>query len=269
MGIMPDTPQPPGQAAVKSAVRALDLLEVLARRAAPMTHAELAVALGMPKSSLTLLLRTLADRRYLAPAPDGRGWRIGPAVAALGGAARRRIDLADLARPVVSRLSAAADESAGFVVREGDSGRVLVAANAEHPLTYAHRTGQLLPLHATSSGKAMLAALPEAEREAFLATAELAAFTPDTVTSPEALRAQLEEVRATGTAHSFEERHRGIVGMAKAVLGHDGGLLGAVNVALPSARFTEAARLRIRAALDHAAKSLAIQHGGGGAPGDR
>lgn len=243
----------PAQPAAPSALRALDLLAILARTGRAMTHGELTGALGVPKSSLTLLLRTLAERDYVIA--EGRGWRTGPAVAALSAPPTPAFELARVAQPILRRLSEAVDESAGFVVPEGGSGRVLLSVNARHPLTYAYRTGQLLPLHATSSGKAILAALPPERRAAILGEMEYPAFTPRTITDAAALDVELETLGRTGLAYSFEERHLGIIGMARAAT-VGARVLGAFNVALPSVRFSKDAEERIAAELAYATATL-------------
>lgn len=224
-----------------------------------MTHSALAKTMEVPKSSLTLLLRTLAEEGYLVA--EGRAWRTGPSLAKLA-MAPPGPDLAALARPVVRRLSDEADESAGFVVLEGLAGRVLASAVARHPLTYAYRVGQRLPLHATSWGKVLLAAMPEAELEDYLARTSRERFTLHTITDAVALRAEVERTGPDGFGRSQEERHLGIIGLARLVRDGSGNAVGAFNVALPSARFSEAAEARIVAALDRAVASLAAQFAG-------
>jgi DNA-binding IclR family transcriptional regulator len=118
------------------------------------------------------------------------------------------------------------------------------------------RLGDLAPLHATSGGKAMLAFLPEAEREAYLATADFAAITPRTITSRDALRAQLERIRVDRVADVFEEFTPGIVGIAVPILSADEAPLGSINVALPAVRYSEAARAAMEDALRHAAAAV-------------
>ncbi|EHL96329.1 transcriptional regulator, IclR family protein [Acetobacteraceae bacterium AT-5844] len=253
MLFMPQLSSNPGL--VRSALRALDLL-VLLNRTGPMTHAALAKAMEMPKSSLTLLLRTLAEEGYLVA--DGRAWRTGPALSNLA-APKPGLDLAALARPVVRRLSDEAEESAGFVVLEGTVGRVLASAVARHPLTYAYRVGQRLPLHATSWGKVLLAAMPEAELEDYLARTSREHFTPHTITDAASLRAEIERTGPDGLGRSREERHLGIIGLARLARDGSGAAVGAFNVALPSVRFSDVAEARIVAALDRATASLAAQ----------
>ena len=221
-----------------------------------MTHAALAKAMGVPKSSLTLLVRTLADEGYLVA--DGRAWRTGPALSRLA-APKPGPNLAALARPVVRRLSDEAEESAGFVVLEGTMGRVLASTVARHPLTYAYRVGQLLPLHATSWGKVLLAAMSKIELEDYLAQAARERFTVHTITDADALRAAVMQIGPDGLGRSRQERHLGIIGFARLVRSGDGTAVGAINVALPSVRCSVATEARIVAAFHRAAASLAIQ----------
>ncbi|MGG5820096.1 IclR family transcriptional regulator [Falsiroseomonas sp. HW251] len=260
-------PQPAGDA-VKSAFRVLDILELLAERPLPLSHAQIGSALGIPKSSLTGLLRTLAARGYVET--EAGGHRLGPRVGDLLAGARRRAGAAEAAGPIVARLSAEVGESAGFSVPEGDGARLVAATNARHPLVFVFHVGTRLPLFATSSGKAILAHLPEAELADYLARETWQPLTPRTVRSEKALRKQLAETRRDGLALSFEERHPGIVGIAAPVLDGEGRPLGAVNVALPTARFDAAARTRVGAALRRAAEALArrlvgaeVAHAGG------
>jgi DNA-binding IclR family transcriptional regulator len=245
----------PDSTAVKSALRVLDILELLAGQPLPIAHAQIAQALGIPKSSLTGLLRTLHERGYLESIAGG--YRLGAAVAALGAEGRRRSGAAETARPIIAQLCAEVGESVGFSVPEGDSLRMVAAANADQPLVYTMRVGNLLPSYATSPGKAVLAHLPEPELAAYLARCTFEEFTNKTVRTAQTLRRQLTAVRRTWVAISVEERHPGIAGLAMAVLDGEGRPLGAINVALPTARFDAAAHKRIVAGLRRATDELA------------
>lgn len=240
---------------VKSAFRVLDILELLAERPVALSHAQIGAALDIPKSSLTGLLRTMVARGY-AEAEDG-GYRLGPRVAALVAEASLRHGAADAARPIIARLSAEVGESAGFSVPEGDGSRLIAATNARHPLVFVFSVGTILPLFATSSGKAILAHLPEDDLAAYLARESWQPLTPHTVRDAATLRAQLAQARRDGIAYSHEERHPGIVGIAAAVLDEKRRPLGAVNVAMPTARFGAAARIQVPEAVRQAAATLA------------
>jgi DNA-binding IclR family transcriptional regulator len=241
--------------AVKSADRVLDLLEHLSRHRQGRTHAEIAAALAIPKGSLTPLLRNLLARGWLALAPGGNRYVLGEGALALGRHAEGGPAALLAAAPgVLRRLTAATEESSSLNLRRGAEVEVVACANSDLPLLYAMRLGDRAPLHAISGGKAILAALPEAEREAWLASARLGPVTPKTLTSPAALRAELRRAAVEGIAYSFEEFTPGIIGMGAAVPGN---AAASVNLAIPSVRFGPEKRARCAAALREAVQALA------------
>lgn len=243
---------------MKSADRVLDVLELLAEHGRALSHAELASALEIPKSSLTHLVRNLAARGYLRLA-DGRGYALGPAVATLARRAVQSFDLVGIARPIVDRVRDATHETAGLNVLRDDRTECVYSAIGTRPLLYTMRVGDRAPLYATSSGKAMLAHLPEPRREAYLARVRFEAFTPHTIRSAAKLRTQLAAVRAQGFGFVREEFTLGIVGMAAPVLNAAGEPIAAINVATPTVRFDAPAKARTAAALRRAVADLAPQ----------
>lgn len=155
-------PPPP----VKSATRAIDVLELLADGPQAPTHGDLARALGMPKSSLSELLATLESRGYVTCEADR--YRLGPALLALAGTLLRRMDVARIAQPHVASLMLRTGESAAIVVRQGAEVVVVCKENCDQPILYSLQLGQRGPITASAGGKAMLAFAPEAERAALL-----------------------------------------------------------------------------------------------------
>ena len=95
---------------------------------------------------------------------------------------------------------------------------------------------QLTPLHATSSGKVLLAHLEPEARDALLDEAGLARFTDHTITARKVLVAQLEIVLAEGYATTFEEYEDGLNAMAVPVRDHTGTVVGALSVSGPAYR---------------------------------
>lgn len=218
---------------VKSALRTLDIIEYVVARDRPVVAQEIAAALVIPVSSLSYLLNTLADRGYLAR--DGRRYTPGPGLARLqtsaGGFA-----LADRVAPLVRALRVQLGETASFFVRKGWEVEALVTETSEHALRYAVQMGTRTALHGFAAGKAILAALPDAEIEAYLADAERVAFTPATITSADELRREIAAIRQTGIARTREEHTPGIQGIGRAVI-VAGETLGAFSVAVPTVRF--------------------------------
>lgn len=245
---------------VKSADRVLDVFEMLARWGRPMSHTELAEQLGIPKSSLTSLLQTLAQRGYLDFAADRRGYLLGPSLLALSRQQSGTRDVVALARPVLEELTRACGESSALNLLRGDEAIVAATVLGPQRLVSHMREGDAAPLYATSGGKVLLAFLPQDMREEYLSRVQLRRILPNTLSSVKALRQQIERVRAERLAQVNEEFTLGIVGLAVPVRGpgpfDDAPLLGALNVAMPAVRYGPESHATAEAALRQAAERL-------------
>lgn len=241
---------------VKSADRVLAVLELLARKAQALSHTEIAAALGIPKSSLTQLLRNLSARAYIASAPGANTFALGPAVFALAQRGRRGRDLVALTQPHVEQITRETGESSSLnLLREGEIERAC-GADSPHALTFSMKIGARAPLYAVSSGKAIMAFLPPAERDRHLSKLAFARITPRTIGSSRRLLSELRRAAADGVAYSFEEFTPGIIGVAVPVLDQRRYPIGALNVAIPTVRYGEATRRRVIESLRIAARSL-------------
>ncbi|HEY1781173.1 MAG TPA: IclR family transcriptional regulator [Roseiarcus sp.] len=234
-------------AAVKSAARALDIVEHVARQG-PVNARGISRATGVPESSLSYLLATLVDREWLAQGAD-RTYSAGPALARLASGARA--PLVDRARPFLRALSASTGETACLFIRRGHEIEVLEVELSTHDLRFTPQKGQRMPLHSFAGGKALLARLPAAEVDAYLAEAPRARFTDHTIFEEAPLRREIAQCRERGCAVSLEEHSIGVNGVAVAL--DD---LHSVSVAIPSPRFSPEVERHTIAALEDAAEGL-------------
>ena len=237
---------------VKSATRTLDIIEYVVAHNRPLVAQEIAVALGIPVSSLSSLLGTLVDRGYLAR--EGRRYSAGPGLQRLQ-ASPGGFSLAERAAPLVRTLRVQLNETTSFFVRSEWDVEAIVTETSEQALRYAVPTGARLPMHALASGKALLAALPDDELDRYFAETERVRFTPATVTAEKALRRELAEIRTTGFAVTDEEFSLGIRGIGRVVT-IGGEPVGALSVAVPKERFDEAVQHRVMDRLERTAGRL-------------
>jgi IclR family acetate operon transcriptional repressor len=237
---------------VKSATRTLNIIEYVVAHNRPLVAQEIATALGIPVSSLSYLLSTLVEREYLTR--DGRRYSAGPGLARLQ-APSGSFTLADRTAPLVRTLRVQLNETTSFFVREGWEIEAIVTESSEQALRYSVEQGRRLPIHALASGKALLAALSDAELDRYFAEAKREKFTQSTVTDEKKLRSQLEAVRRTGFAETDEEYSRGIVGVGRVVT-IGGEPVGALSVAIPKVRFDEDVRRRVCDLLERTASLL-------------
>lgn len=230
--------KPPESAAVKSADRVLDILQLLSRQGGALTHHEIGIALGIPKSSLTHLLRNLVAREFLGLDAGLSAYSLGPAVFQLVRSGGPREGLMAHARPIVGWLAKALGEATSFSVLRGDEVERVCVAESRSPLSYRMAVGDSFPLYSTSAGKAILVAMPAARRQAYLKSVKLQAHTPATAGSLAELKRQLEEAAQSGIAYSHGEHTPGVVGVAIAVDSGDPAAPAAFNIVVPDVRFT-------------------------------
>jgi DNA-binding IclR family transcriptional regulator len=201
---------------VKSAGRTLDLLELLADQPGPWTLVDLARELGIPKSSLHGLLRTLTGRGWVHTDDTGSRFRLGMRALRVGAAYLDGDDTVGLIGGVLDELSRRFGEAVHLGRLDGDQVVYLAKRDSVHRLRLYSAIGRRLPAHATALGKALLAEHPDADADRMVSW-PLARLTPHTVTDRRRFHAALADVRASGYAVDREENAEGINCLAMAV----------------------------------------------------
>ena len=255
----------------RAANRVVDILELVAARPEGLPLREVSAELEAPKSSLLPLLRALTARGYLVQDRAGE-YRLGPGALDLGAAAPRQRELVEVARPAAVALMRRTGETVFIGVLSSDRTSVVYVDKVEsdHIIRYAGGVGDRRPLHATSSGKAILAFLSPDEREEVLRSLSLSRHTERTVTSLAALRGSLDEVRRAGVCITVDELVAGASGIAAPVFDRYGRVAGACAIGGPTDRVRP--RLKMLAAeVKATARTLSASLGhhakNGGKPG--
>jgi IclR family transcriptional regulator, acetate operon repressor len=217
--------------------RVIDILEVTAASRDGVPLKDLSLRVETPKSSLLPLLRTLSARGYLEQGRAGE-YRLGRRAVELAVRSQGHRGLVEVARPTLTALMRRTGESAFLTTLAADAAAVVFidVVESEELIRYTVTVGQRSPLHATANGKAILAVLPEAERDALLKTLVLKRYTDRTLTTLPALRASLDDARAAGVCISIDEIVRGAAGIAAPVYDRDGRVAGACAVGGPTDR---------------------------------
>ncbi len=242
-------------AAVKSLDRGLDILEYVAGCPEPASFSQLLTSLRIPRSSLFHLLTNLLSRNFLERDPQSERYRLGAEVVAIARKVKRP-SLRDRVAPLLHQLSQEVSETCGFYVRVGDSVEVAASAISTQALSYTMKVGMNAPLYAVSAGKIALSELGSEALSQYLTGATLAPVTPHTVRSKSRLKKEIAQIKATGFAYSREEFTLGITAIATAVRS-ESKFCGAINLAVPTARFTQDREPSFREALRRAAQLIA------------
>ena len=246
-----------GSGGVQSVDRAVSVLEILAHRGEAGVS-EVAADIGVHKSTAFRLLAALEERELVEQTQERGKYRLGFGILRLASAVPGRLDVTQQARPVCEQLAAQLGETVNIAVRRLHFVVNLDQARGPSAVGAHNWVGELTPLHATSSGKILLAFMTPEERHDVLASSGFARLTPHTITSQRELEAHVDAAARDGYASSIEELEEGLNAVAAPVRDHTGGVIAALSVSGPVYRFTEK-RLR-EVVPDVVAAAAAISH---------
>ncbi|MFP3913827.1 MAG: IclR family transcriptional regulator [Actinomycetota bacterium] len=222
-------------AAPKTVLKALSLLNLVARHP-NLTLSELGRKAGVPAPTALRLLRALQEESLVQVDGDGR-YRLGVHCLVLGSTYLENFDLRTEARAELERLAEDTGETVHLGVPEGTEVIYVDKVETSHSVRMYSRVGAASPMYSTGIGKAILShASPGLIQE--VVAAGLAPRTPNTITDPDRLRAELEVIRERGYAVDDIENEEGIRCAAAVVLGADGSPVAAVSVSGPATRIT-------------------------------
>ena len=227
-----------GPGGLQSVDRALQVLELLASWGSGGVS-ELATEIGVHKSTAFRLLGALEARDLVEQTAERGKYRLGFGLVRLARRVNIHLEITEQARTLTENLAQKVGESINVAVLRENFAVNVVQSRGQASIASQNWIGQLTPLHATSSGKILLAYMAPEERRNMLATAGLARLTPHTITSQRALEEQIEAAARDGYASSVEELEEGLNAVAAPIRDHTGGVIAALSVSGPVYRFTE------------------------------
>lgn len=250
---------PGGVTTVQSVDRALQILRLLTD-SPTLSGSEVSRHLGVHRSTAFRLLATLEAHDFVEQESQRGEYRLGLGVLRLAGPVTQRVDLARDAQVVCDEVAAVFHETSNVAILV-DRAAVNITQTMSSQLVAVRRqyVGQRTPLHATSTGKVLLAHAPATLRETVVA-GPLDRFTGASITDPHLLRAELEAVRERGWAAAAAEWEPDACAVAVAVRGAGGDVVAALSVTaptfrMPSETFQEVAE-RLRPLADELSRRL-------------
>jgi DNA-binding IclR family transcriptional regulator len=223
---------------VKSAIRALEILELLADHEQGLSVKEMSEALAFPQSSTFNLVQTLFEDGYLVQSLNKR-YKLGPKLIRIGTRALASFDLHTDARLYLQELMGKVEETV-FMAVLSDSELVYIAkVDSNRSIKTSAEIGSRKPLYCTGLGKAFLSFLPKEKREELIHKTDLVPLTPKTVTNPEELLSQLAQFNTLGYAIDDEENEEGLYCYAAPVYNAAGEIIAAISTAGPKERITK------------------------------
>jgi IclR family acetate operon transcriptional repressor len=254
---------------IQSLDRALGLIDILAASAAELPLNELAGRAGLNVSTCHHLLATLLKRGYVGQNPRNRGYFLGARITELSNARLKQFNLIDIAMPELKQLNDATRESVHLAVLQGHALVTLAKLNSRLPVGVgSDETGKANAAHATATGKAILAWLPDIEMARVLAGTGLPRFTEHTICTLPELIEQLRLVRRNGFAMDAEEFQPGVVCVGAAIRDHAGAVIGSVSCSMPKMRAKGKALEHVKSAVKFCATAISERLGGPSAIAD-
>jgi DNA-binding IclR family transcriptional regulator len=236
--------------------RTFDLLDALEGAPDGLAAPALVEALGVPRSTVYRILNSLLARKVVRRAFDGN-YVLGHRLVSLAAHVRKdlqRVDLAQIALPVMQKLSDASGEPLKLSVRDGDQANVIAATIGIPNSTFAPALASRYPLHAGAASKVIMAHMP-AEELTHLLEAPFIRYTPRTIADPQHLAGELARVRKLGFANDHGEHNARVHAIAVPVFEAGGRFLAALSVPFLAER-DEAFRIRMRQSLKAAASEI-------------
>ncbi|MDB6178323.1 IclR family transcriptional regulator [Paracoccus sp. Z330] len=216
--------------------KALDVLDMVANHGRPVRFIDLLAQSPYPKATLYRLLQTLANQGMLHHEPDQGTYALGVRLVRLAHSAWAQSSLAPLARPLVDALAQQTGETVH--VAQLDRGQVLYVdkRSAIQSIEMFSQAGRVGPAYCTGVGKAMMAYLSADALQRALTAQSFHPHTAHTLTSTDALLAELEQIRQDGHAFDREEHEPGIICCAVPILARSGSVLGGLSLTAHTAR---------------------------------
>jgi DNA-binding IclR family transcriptional regulator len=220
---------------VPGLVRGIEILRLFSRERQAMSPPEMARELGIPRSTVFRLVQTLEHLGLLRRSAAGGEFSLDIGVLSLGFQYLTSLDLSEVARPVMERLSTATGRYSHLVVRDGNDVVVMLRESGASAFESSLHVGARLPAHGTVLGRMVLAYLDADELDAIYPDGVLPAFSEQTPGRLSDLKILLEEDRQRGYAISNGFFERGISAVAAPVLDSSDQVIAAINVTVPGA----------------------------------
>jgi DNA-binding IclR family transcriptional regulator len=227
--------QVPGTAAFSKFVA---VLQIIADAPEELAMAELVARARMPRATVYRIVAALRAEGFLGE-PDRLV--LGPRLISLASQSWAKFDLRSLAKDEIQQLRDVTGETVHLAVPSDVEMVYIDKLESPQAVRMTSRVGTRVMLHASSVGKAYLAALPDTERGALLGRLKLPRMTPQTITRRRDLEEALKRAQSQGYAVDGEETEPGIQCLGAAIRNRAGRPVGAISISVPKYRFDPAA----------------------------
>ncbi len=253
---------PAAKVQVQSLTRGLAILDCLAHGEHGLTLTEIAQRAALPPSTVHRLLGTLARTGHVYQAGTQGLWYVGLTAFTVGSSFLASREWVAQSHRYMRELMEQSGETANLAILDGTDAVFVDQVQCHEMMRTIVKLGGRAPLHASGVGKAMFAALPDEQITAILKVKGLPRITEHTITSPETMWASVRVIRQRGWSFDDEEHALGTRCVASPIYDEHAEMLGAISVAGPSSRLSDARIKALGPVVAHMAEEITRQIGG-------
>lgn len=253
---MNDASPVPGTALL---TKSLDIVELISDSDNRLKFKDIAERTGHSKSTLYRILSALTARGMIDIDRRDQSYVLGPKFTRMAGSINSSSDLIAVSSGPLKAIADQHGENINLAILSGTAHITISRWQGRLAQPFSSPLGERKPLHATGLGKALIAFLPEADRQRLLGELRFKHYTDKTLTSTDALSADLELCRARGFAVDDNEIIDGITCVAVPVFDPDGQVVASISITAPSHRMMPERRLELASALQAATRHITAQ----------
>jgi DNA-binding IclR family transcriptional regulator len=224
---------------VPNLTRAINIIELLSEHPEGLNATEITSKLKVPRNSVFRITQTLREHGYLVRDEETKTFQLSQKLLTLGYAALSEQSLIEKSLVIMRKLRDQFKETVPLGVLHGSEGMVVEEVQGLHSFRFVLEPGRRFHLHTAAPGKAMLAFLPDEEREVFIKKIKFNKFTANTITDKESFRRELKKIRRKGYAVDHAEEIQGMHCVGAPVFNRTGYPVAAIWITGPSQRILE------------------------------
>jgi IclR family KDG regulon transcriptional repressor len=198
---------------------------------------EIGERLAMNKSRVFRILTTFEQHRFVQRDPETKQYQLGVALMVFGEAVRRRLEVIQVASPILDELAEITGETVHLGIVDGDEAVCVARRMSQHSVRLYAEVGRRAPLHVGGIPKLLLAYLPADERRRILHHSSLNVITDLTITDPDELERHVAQIQTHGYHVSVGDLDPDVHSIAAPIYDHSGQVVAGLSVAGPSPRF--------------------------------
>jgi DNA-binding IclR family transcriptional regulator len=248
---------------IQSVERALQILDLFDEQTTELKITEISDRMGLHKSTVHSLLKTLQVHHYVEQNPENGKYRLGMKLFERGNFVIHSLDIRQIAKKYLVELAAQTGQTAHLVILDGKEGVYIDKVEGTQAVILYSRIGKRVPIHSSAVGKVLLAFKSSEEIREILHDYTYKRQTPNTITNESDFRRELEGVRSKGYAIDHQENEPGVRCIAAPIRNHSGHVIAAVSLSTLVSRVDDTELERFLLLLRKAADEMSRQLGYG------